>query len=332
MPPFRFILNMASSLGDTALRRLTGRGRRPGWPLLFEVAVGALRRNLMYSATLPIAEARRFNDAIAESQPTKQPVERRKESIAGVDVERFTPRGFAPKSAVLYLHGGSYLMGSVATHADLIARLAVLGPFEVIGVEYRLAPENTITDAVADVCAVYRALLAEGRAPRSLALAGDSAGGGLAFLTAVRLRDEGDALPSSVATIAPWGDLRSEGASFALNEPYDWGTGSILRQQARMAAGGIALDDPRISPRFADLHGLPPSLLHIGDAEIVRDSALEMAEALRAARVDVTCKVWPDMVHDFHLLADFHPTAMQAVEELVSFVRDHFGAPPEPHH
>jgi acetyl esterase/lipase len=322
---------MASSLVNTFLRRLTGRSRRPGWPLLFEVAVGTLRRNLIYSAGLPIGEARRFNDACAQSQPIKQPIERRKETIAGVEVERFTPRGAAPKSAVLYLHGGSYLMGSVATHADLIARLAVLGPFEVIGVEYRLAPEHTIADAVADVCAVYRAQLAEGRAPSAIALAGDSAGGGLAFLTSVALRDAGDALPSSIATIAPWGDLQSEGASFALNEPYDWGTAAILRQQAKIAAGGVALDDPSISPRFADLRGLPPSLLHLGDAEIVRDSALELAEALRAAGVDVTCKVWPDMVHDFHLLADYHPMARQAVEELVAFVRDHFGEAPKPH-
>lgn len=317
---------MVSSLGDTLARRLTGRSRRRGWPFMYEVVVGTLRRNFLHSATLPVDEARRFNDAVAAAQPFKHAVDRTRDSIGQVAVERFSPRGAQAENTLLYLHGGSYIMGSANTHADLIGRLAALGPFETLAVDYRLAPEHTIADAVEDVCAVFRALVEQGRDPKRIVFAGDSAGGGLAFLAAIALRDAGDRMPAAIGAIAPWSDLRcSHGSSFQENEAFDWGTAAVLRSQAEIAAQGIPLDDPRISPRFAELRGLPPVLLHAGDAEIVRDAVVDFAEALKAAGVDTTLRVWPDMVHDFHLMADFHPLAQQASEELAAFLRDRCG-------
>lgn len=317
-------LHIAQSLAETVGRRLVGRSRRPGWPLLFEVAVGVLRRNFLYASGLSPQAARAFNDELGRAQPFRHAVDRRRETIAGVPVERFTPRaGGAPETTVVYLHGGSYIMGSASTHADLIARLALAG-LSVVAVEYRLAPEHRIVDAVADVCAVFRALVAGGLDPRAATLAGDSAGGGLAYLVAIALRDagaKGGPTPAALATIAPWVDLRCLGPSLEENERYDWGTAAVLREQGRLAAGDTPLDDPSISPAFADLRGLPPSLIHVGEAEIVRDPVIAFGEALRAAGNDVEVKRWPDMVHDFHLLAEFHPMALSAIEHLAAFLR-----------
>lgn len=150
---------------------------------------------------------------------------------------------------------------------DLIARIAEEG-LVVIAPDYRLAPEHTIADACADACAVIEAAIAEGWPASSIVLGGDSAGGGLAYLVGIALRDSGRSLPAAIATIAPWVDLTCTGASFEDNERFDWGTGEALRAQAHLAAGRSRLDDPTISPAFADLRGLPPSLIHVGEAEI----------------------------------------------------------------
>jgi epsilon-lactone hydrolase len=319
MPPGRVFLHFFLSLLETTGRRLVGRGRRKAWPFTFEVAVGLLRRNFLYCARLPVPEARSFNERLAGAVPFRHAVERIRETMGGVAVVRFVPRGASPRRRLVYLHGGSYLMGSSTTHADLIARLALTG-FEVIAVEYRLAPEHSIADAVADVCAVFAALEASGWDRSSVVLAGDSAGGGLAYLAAIALRDAGRPLPAAIATIAPWTDLACPGPSMEMNERWDWGTAEALRGQGRVAAGASALDDPRISPARAELRGLPPTLIHAGEAEIVRDPVLAFADALRAAGVETEVVVWPDMVHDFHLLADQHPLAREATEKLAAFL------------
>lgn len=318
MPPARFVLHVWLSFFETLWRAVTGRRREPAWPFVFEVVVGTMRRNFLFTAALPVTEARRFNEQLAASVRSKVRVDRAALVVAGVKVVRVTA-GEA-RRRLLYLHGGSYLMGSAATHAELIGRLARCG-FEVLAVEYRLAPEHRVADAVDDVRAVFEASLAEGWAPSNVALAGDSAGGGLAYLVAIAQREAGRPLPAAIATIAPWCDLACPGASMDLNERTDWGTAAALRAQGVLAAGGLALDDPGLSPAFARLEGLPPTLIHVGDAELVRDSVTAFAEKLRAAGVATELVRWPHMVHDFHLFAEQLPLAAQATEALGNWLR-----------
>lgn len=321
MPPARFLFHVWLSVFEAIARALTGQRRNRAWPLFFEIIVGAMRRNFLFGAAVSVPEARAFNEALAAGVPSKLAVERTRTTVGGVPVVRVVPRGArAPRRRVLYLHGGSYLMGSAATHAELIGRLALAG-FEVFAIEYRLAPEHTVADAVTDVRTVWEACLAEGWPPGALAFAGDSAGGGLAYLVAIALRDAGRPLPAGIATIAPWADLSCPGASMEENERTDWGTASALRAQGVLAAGGRRLDDPSLSPAFANLEGLPASLVHVGEAELVRDAVKAFAAKLEAARVPTELVAWPHMVHDFHLFAQQLPLAAEATEAFGAWLR-----------
>lgn len=318
MPTLRFVVHALASVFETIGRAMVGRRRRRAWPIGFEIVVGALRRNFLYAARLPVPEARAFNEAVAAAQPRKHGVATSEEHVGGVAVVRFVPEGSA-RRALVYLHGGSYLMGSPRTHEDLIARIAREG-FITLAVRYRRAPEHTIADACADVCAVIDALAAEGWPASSIAIAGDSAGGGLAFLSCLAQRDARRTMPAAIATIAPWVDLACPGASFETNERFDWGTAEVLRAQGKLAAGTRALDDPSISPTFADLGGLPPTLVHVGEIEMVRDPVEAFAAKLERAGVETELVRWPDMIHDFHLLADQHPTAAKATTDLAAWL------------
>jgi hypothetical protein len=124
MPPLRFFVHVIASVAESSGRALIGRRRRRAWPFLFEVVVGVLRRNFLHSARLPVAEARAFNEAVAAAQPKRHHVAVTNERLAGVPVARFVPKGPPPSRLLVYLHGGSYVMGSLRTHEDLIARIA----------------------------------------------------------------------------------------------------------------------------------------------------------------------------------------------------------------
>ena len=344
MPPLRAVANLLLAFVAALGRRLLGRPLRPSWPLGYATVVGSLRRNARWTATRPLAEARQFQERLARTQKPLRAVRREGTTLGGVPVVRHglrVPARVAPGESaavelgdrpadedadgkaqelpwLLYLHGGAHVAGSPATHGDLVDRLGIAGAFAAVVPAFRLAPEHAVDDAVEDVLAVHGALLDAGH---RVVWAGDSSGGALAVLASIAARDRGIPLPKRVALISPWVDLRCDGAAFARFEGVDWGTRAALLDQARLAAGARPLDDPRLSPLFAELHGLPPSSIHVGGAEIIQDSVLAFADALDAAGGSVSLAVWPDQVHAFHLLAAFHPEAQRAVDALAAFLR-----------
>ncbi|WP_437937863.1 alpha/beta hydrolase [Sorangium sp. So ce341] len=316
---------------ETAVERARRGPARPTWGFGFEWVVRALRRDFIDMLDWPYPKARADLDARFYPDKTVRRVKRTADVLGGVPAVWFEPPGAMDRGVVLYLHGGSYLVGSTKTHADLMARLALSSGARVVGIDYRLAPEHRYPAQLEDALAAFGALVERGHAPGEIALAGDSAGGNLALVAQLALRDRGEQARCA-ALISPWLDLTASSASTRENDPTDYGTREGLVRQAGDFAGAIPLDDPRLSPLHARLDGLGPLFLQVGDAERLRDEGLELARRAREAGVDVTLDVLRDMPHNGPVLAEYHPEGARGAETLGSYLRARLSAGAvEPH-
>ena len=223
---------------------------------------------------------------------------------------------------VLYLHGGAYVVGSLNTHRDLAGRISRASGARVLNVDYRLAPEHPHPAAVDDATAAYRWLLDQDHAATDLAVAGDSAGGGLTIATLVALRDTGQPMPAAGVCLSPWVDLEGVGDSMTSCAHLD---PMVQREHlVRMAKLYLAEHDPRTplaAPLYADLSELPPLFIQVGTAETLLDDARRIAERAREAGVDVTLDVWDDMIHVFQAFAPILPEGQQAIEKIGEYLR-----------
>jgi acetyl esterase/lipase len=239
----------------------------------------------------------------------------------GVPAEWALAPGAREDRVLVYLHGGGYTMGSLATHRALCARLSKLAGLRVLNVAYRLAPEHPHPAAVEDAVAAVRWVYAQGFAPARAAIAGDSAGGGLTLATLLALRDAGDALPAAAVCISPWTDLAATGESLRTKASVDpMVTEGPLREMALAYLGGKDARTPLASPLYADLRGLPPLLVQVGDAELLLDDATRLASRARDAGVDVTLEVWEGMFHVWHAFAEILPEAQRACERIAAWL------------
>lgn len=226
-----------------------------------------------------------------------------------------------PRSGcVLYLHGGGYALGSVVTHKELMARLSSAAAVPVLGIDYRLAPENPFPAALDDAHGAVRWLYSQGIPSERLVVAGDSAGGGLTLATALRLRECGDPLPVGLALLSPWTDLTASGPSHTERGHLDPMVSlEGLQMMARAYARGRTAET-LTSPLFADLHGLPRVYMQVGDAEILLDDATRLHERLEAAGVPSRLEVWQRMLHVFQAFPQL-PEAARAVDHLGEWIR-----------
>jgi len=290
------------------------------WSVGMEVIVRFLRRDWEETASWSFPRLRAESDASPYPTANVRKVEIRDGELGGVPARWFVPPGAPAHAAVLFFHGGSYIYGSArTTHADLIARLALRTGLTAIGLEYRLAPEHPYPAQLDDAHAAVEALRATG--VEKIVVAGDSAGGNLALMLQIRLRDAGEGQAAGCVLISPWSDLTMPAASFQENDPYDYGTREVLLVHARAFAGDVPLDDPRISPVHADLKDLAPVFLLVGSREIPRDDILALGERLEAAGVDVVRHLATDLPHNPPFFADYHPSGAASVDGIVDFIR-----------
>lgn len=223
---------------------------------------------------------------------------------------------------VLYVHGGGYCMGSLGSHRMLVSRLSTEARARVLNVDYRLAPEHPFPAAVDDALAAYRWLLGQGVDADRIAISGDSAGGGLTLATLLALKDAGDPLPAAAVPISPWTDLEGTGESMRTRAAVDLMVQTDrLKEIADLYANGADLRQPRLSPLYGDYAGLPPMLIHVGDAEVLLDDAVRVADRAKAAGVDVTLEVWDEMPHVWHSFTGLLPEADQAIERIGEWLR-----------
>jgi monoterpene epsilon-lactone hydrolase len=222
---------------------------------------------------------------------------------------------------ILYLHGGGYVIGSAESSVPLAAEFAQRTGAKVIVLDYRLAPENPFPAAVDDARAAYRGLLSEGVVPSTIALAGESAGGGLAVAAALALRDAAVPLPASILTMSPWADLTLSGSTFVEKQPVDAIlTGDGLRRSAGNYLGTADATDPYISPIFGDLHGLPPMLIQSGSREILLSDSLRLASRAAVADVRVTLDIVPGAPHVFQAYAAMLDEGEAALSRAADFL------------
>ena len=227
------------------------------------------------------------------------------------------------QGVVLYIHGGGYVAGSAATYRPLTAGLARGARRRVLAMEYRLAPEHRFPAALDDAVAAYRWLLAQGAAPRSVALAGDSAGGGLVLAVLLRLREAGLPLPNSAVCFSPWADLAGTGHSVQAND----GRCAMLRSEniaafARAYLGEASPLNPHASPVFGDLGGLPPTLLQVASSELLLDDACRVHDKVRAAGGVSRLEVVDGVFHGWQMLDGLMPEAGLALQQAAAFMNE----------
>lgn len=223
------------------------------------------------------------------------------DSVAG---EWLTPVRCTSDVVIYYVHGGGFVACSSAGYRTLSGELARRSGARVFAVDYRLAPEHPFPTPLHDVMRGYEALLATGISPEHIVIAGDSAGANLALSTLVALRERGEPLPAGIVMISPWLDLAASYASFALAHVY---------------LNGTPLDDPRASPFYADLRGLPPMMIHVSAIEPLADDACRTAARARAAQVEVDLRLWDDVPHVWQLLP-FLRESKASLDEIAAFV------------
>ncbi len=233
----------------------------------------------------------------------------------GVPAE-WTSQGAKPgPGVILYFHGGGYCLGGIDTHRSLVSTIAARFGGRALSVEYRLAPEHKCPAAIEDAVKAYRFLLAQGVAPAEIVLAGDSAGGGLTVAALVAIRDAGLPRPAGGWCLSPWVDLTGHSETMRTKAETDHivGREGLLESADAYAPGGDRAD-PRASPVFADLTGLPPLLIQVGTAETLLDDAAELARAASEADVEVRYEAWPGMPHVWHVFAPMLEEARDAID------------------
>ncbi|MEH2612980.1 alpha/beta hydrolase [Bradyrhizobium sp. AZCC 1693] len=246
-------------------------------------------------------------------------------SAGGVDGEWISPASTPLDKAVLYFHGGGFRLGSVASHRDLIAQIAFASGCRVLAINYRLAPEHRFPAALDDALAACGWMLDRGLKPDNIAFAGDSAGGNLVLSAMLALRERGLPLPAAAVLMSPWTDLAATGASYVSRSEADpiHQRPMILALAKNYLGGQGDPYDPLVSPLYADLAGLPPLLIQVGDRETVLDDSVMLTDLARAAGVDVSLEVWDGMIHVFQMFGAELPEARQAIASIAGFLNRH---------
>ena len=240
--------------------------------------------------------------------------------IGDLEAERITPSGAQHERALLWFFGGGYCLGSPASTRGVAARIAAATGAWALVPAYRLCPEHLLEANLEDGLAAYRWLLGELGSADRIVVGGISAGGGLALRLLCALRDAGDPLPAAATMISPWTDLAMTGPSIEKNAASDaiFSAGTFGRMMKTNLASVTDPLDPRVSPLYADLSGLPPLIVHVSGAEMLLDDSVRLAERARSAGVDVELRVYPGLWHGFPASAGI-PEARRAIGEIADF-------------
>ena len=248
--------------------------------------------------------------------------------VGGADPRDLSPSvrrravGLVPQTPadLLYLHGGGGIAGTPRTQRKLVGAIAREANLRVWSIDYRLAPEKPYPAAVDDTVAAYRAMV-ERVDPRRLLLSGESGGGAIALSALLRARDAGLRLPAAVVLLCPWTDLTLSGKSTTENVGKDLLTPDFIAMCRDAYVGTHDPADPQVSPLFADLHGLPPTLLQVGALDLIRDDAVRYAKAAAAAGSPTDLRIWPKVGHGFTGTGDDLPESREAIAEIAAWIR-----------
>lgn len=290
-----------------------------------ESVVAMLRQGSLFGSedgTLDVQAIRQGMEALTATSVLPEGTRVEPVDAAGVPAEWLHGPEADLDRVLLYLHGGGYVIGSIATHRAMVARIAAAAGIRALSIDYRLAPEHPFPAAVEDATAAYGFLLEQGIAPARIAIGGDSAGGGLTFATLLALRDAGRPLPGAAIALSPWTDLEGTGESMTTRAEAD----PLVQRDGLLAMADLYLNgaDPRTptaSPLYGDLAGLPPTCIQVGTAETLLDDATRIAERIRAAGGTVELEAFEDLIHVFQAFAPHVPESLEAIDKLGAFVK-----------
>jgi epsilon-lactone hydrolase len=240
----------------------------------------------------------------------------------GVKAEWTAAPDVRADAAILYLHGGGYVIGSLDSHRHLVAEIGRAAGVRSLAVDYRLAPEHAFPAPIEDTLKAYRFLLNSGITADKIAFAGDSAGGGLVVGAMLAVKDAGLPMPGCGWCISPWVDMEATGRSFVDRAATD---PTVQKQGiAFMAQQYLGGADPRslyAAPIYGDLQGLPPLLVQVGAVETLLDDSFALARAAGIADVVVDLQVWPEMIHVWHQWHTQLNAGRKAIASGGSFIR-----------
>jgi acetyl esterase/lipase len=286
-----------------------------------QALVETMRANPPLSGSLE--DMREMMASAVGAAPLPEGVAFEEVSAGGVRAEWARAEGAANDRAIVYAHGGGYVLGSIESHRGLAGDLSRATGASVLSLDYRLAPENPFPAAIDDACAAYRHVIEQGMQPSRVAIGGDSAGGGIAAATLIALRDAGNPLPACAICISPWFDLTQSGDTMKTKADEDpMVSAEMLAMMAEAYLAGADPKAPTASPLFGELDDLPPLLIHVGTAEVLLDDSRRFAERARSAGVDVCLEEWEAMIHVWHTFSAMLPEGKQAIERIGEFVRD----------
>ena len=269
-----------------------------------------------------IGQRRRDIDARGKQFPVAADVKVEAADANGVKAEWTTTPDADQGKAVLYLHGGGYVIGSLDSHRHLVAEMGRAARARALAIDYRLAPEHPFPAAVEDALAGYRFLLDRGVPASGIAIAGDSAGGGLAVAAMLAVRDARLPQPACGWAISPWVDMEAIGGSMqskAASDPTVQKAGIL--DMAKHYLNGADPRSPLAAPLYADFAGLAPLLIQVGAAETLLDDAVRLAQVAGAADVAVDLQIWPEMIHVWHTYHPILAAGRRAIAAGGDFVR-----------
>jgi len=247
------------------------------------------------------------------------------DEISGLHAEWLTPKDCMDGKLLLYLHGGGYIVGGCDMYRQMVSHIARAGQIRTLLPEYRLSPEHKYPAAIDDVVAVYRSLLDMGMRAEDIIFAGDSAGGGLAMATMLALRDANEPMPAAAVLLSPFLDVTGSGDSMRTRRDQDpWFRAEDLVIIADHYCEPHQCSFPMVSPVLANIEGLPPMFIQVGDHEILLSDSERIADACVAAGINVELEVWPEMWHVFQMFIGKMPEARRAIDKMGLYIQSRF--------
>jgi epsilon-lactone hydrolase len=284
-------------------------------------------RALLAAKPRPVGwtERRQRLDEVGSVWPIADDVQLEPVDVDGVPGEWSLAPGSNPSRVLLYFHGGGYCSGSVVSHRRLVTEAGRAAGVRTLAVGYRLAPDHPFPAALEDALTAWRFLRQQGLRAAQVVVGGDSAGGGLTLALIGRLQEAREELPPCVWLISPWTDLTMSGSTLATKDSVDpiIHGGYLHELVEAYLPGSTDRKDPRVSPLFADLAGLPPILIQVGSAETLLADATRFAAAAAAADIAVTLEVWPHMIHAWPLWNAHLEPGRRALAQAGAFMRQH---------
>jgi monoterpene epsilon-lactone hydrolase len=284
-------------------------------------------RALLSSKPRPVGwrERRKRLDDVGSVWPVADDVKIACVDVNGVPGEWSIVPGSEASRVLMFFHGGGYCSGSIVSHRRLATEAGRAAGVRTLAIAYRLAPEQPFPAAYDDVLTAWRFLRDRNIPAAHIAIAGDSAGAGLALALIGRLRDAQEELPGCAWLISPWTDLTMSGPTLSSKEAVD----PLIHKQYLIELAdaylpaGIDRKDPRVSPIYADLKGFPPLLIQVGSAETLLDDATRFAAVAGAADVRVILEIWPQMIHAWPLWNARLEPGRRALAGAGAFIRQH---------